>query len=240
MTMVRPMSEASRRWPCSSRTTSSSNSRPTRSASSPSMVISLPRTTMRTPGKASSTNRSNSSRWPSRPTMRWLPGTRILTGVALTPAGPGHGGAHRGRGGGDGGPTLFGVLADVEHEPVAAARRCPRPRPPAGPAPPCRPPPRRRPGSDGGGVVDVAPGDDEDVHGAWGFRSRKATEWSERSTMSAGSSPATMRQKMQSPGRTVSLTESLWPRRPRGRRPGSPSARGRGARGSRGRSGRTR
>src|ERR1017187_135019 len=45
--------------------------------------------------------------------------------------------------------------------------------------------------------------------GACGFRSRKATARSERSTMSAGRSPATMRQKMQSAGAAVSLTESL-------------------------------
>src|ERR1019366_718672 len=41
---------------------------------------------------------------------------------------------------------------------------------------------------------------------ACGFRSRKATQWSDRSTMSAGISPATMRQKMQSCGLVVSLT----------------------------------
>src|SRR4051812_43795130 len=44
------------------------------------MVISFPRTWIST-GNASCTRRSNSSRWPSRPTMRWLPGTRILTWV---------------------------------------------------------------------------------------------------------------------------------------------------------------
>ena len=93
--IVRSMSEGSRRWPCSRSKTSSSNRRPTRSASSPSIVISLPRTTMSEPANASCTNRSNSSRWPSRPTIRWLPGTRIFTWVADTgdsrlPVGPGH------------------------------------------------------------------------------------------------------------------------------------------------------
>src|SRR5580704_5819466 len=47
--------------------------------------------------------------------------------------------------------------------------------------------------------------------GVWGLRSRKAMAWSDRSTMSAGRSPATMRQKMQSPEADVSLTASLWP-----------------------------
>src|ERR1700681_4473567 len=86
MVMVRPMSPASSRWPCSSSVTSSSNNRPTRSASSPSMVISLPRTTMCTPSKASSIRRSSSSLCPRRPTMRWFPGTRILTWVDGTGA----------------------------------------------------------------------------------------------------------------------------------------------------------
>ena len=81
MSMVRPTCVRSSPWPDWSRSTSSSNSRPTRSASSPSMEISLPRTTMWAPLNASSTRRSSSSRWPRRPAIRWLPGTRILTWV---------------------------------------------------------------------------------------------------------------------------------------------------------------
>ena len=51
-----------------------------RRSPSPVTVISLPRTRICT-GNAASIMRSSSSRWPSRPTMRWLPGTRILTEV---------------------------------------------------------------------------------------------------------------------------------------------------------------
>src|SRR6266516_4411263 len=80
--MLRPTPSRSRLCPCSRRITISSNKRPTRSAStsSPVTVISLPRTWIST-GKEASTSRSSSSRWPRRPTIRWLPGTRILTWV---------------------------------------------------------------------------------------------------------------------------------------------------------------
>ena len=119
------------------------------------MVISLPRTTMREPEKASCTKRSNSSRWPSRPTIRWLPGTRIFTWVGDTgysrlPAGPppdAH--AWTGPAARAGGPrqlrppgaadhvqvkvpdAVLRVLPDVQDQPVAAFVRCPRTRPPA-------------------------------------------------------------------------------------------------------------
>ena len=55
-----------------------------RSASSPSTAISLPRTWMSAPGNAASISRSSSSRWPSSPTMRWLPGTLMRTCVRAT------------------------------------------------------------------------------------------------------------------------------------------------------------
>ena len=81
---------ASRPWPDSSRMISSWNSEATRSASAVasaptgSTETSLPRTAMWTSGNAASIRRSSSSRWPRRPAMRWLPGTRIFTGVPAT------------------------------------------------------------------------------------------------------------------------------------------------------------
>src|SRR5688500_18610200 len=90
MSIVRPTLAMSRACPRSSSATSCVNRLATRSVSSglaglPSIVISLPRTRIRVEGNAVSTSRSSSSRWPRSPTIRWLPGTRILTcpGVVL-------------------------------------------------------------------------------------------------------------------------------------------------------------
>src|SRR5215213_8516422 len=110
--------------------TNSSNTRPTRSASLPLTVISLPRTRISESPNAVSTSRSNSSRSPRSSTMRWFPGTRTLTGVGDTCAsqitrwsstgGPFHAPASEdvemevGNG-------VLGVVAHVEHEPVAVA-----------------------------------------------------------------------------------------------------------------------
>ena len=76
MSIVRVTLAGSSRWPCCRRITSSSKRRPTRSAStgSPSMAISLPRTWISTPGKAPSTSRNSSSRWPSKPGHQVIPG----------------------------------------------------------------------------------------------------------------------------------------------------------------------
>src|SRR5215213_8206353 len=178
MSMVRPTWAGSSTWPASSRPTSSSNRRPTRSASGPVTLISLPRTWMSTPPKACSIRRSSSSRCPRSPTMRWLPGTRILTAVdtgdvsvsACSSAGrPAHGPPA------DDvqvevGDGVAALLAHVEHEPVA----------------PLGQPLLRGHGVGGGedaaqqlgvpgledaGVLHVLEGDDEHVGGACGFRS---------------------------------------------------------------------
>src|SRR3954451_15014556 len=133
ISIVRPMLATSTAVPACSSRTSSWNRRPTRSACGPSTVISLPRTWICVSGNAVSTSRSNSSRWPSSDTIRWLPGTRTFTwdGVVLgevdtagsgamvpLPRGPTHGTAAEDvqvevRHG------VAGLAADVDHEPVA-------------------------------------------------------------------------------------------------------------------------
>src|SRR5436305_14222654 len=79
MSMGRVTLALSRTGPCSSSNTSSLISVPTRAASGPSIVISLPRTNGLASNDASM-SRSNSSRCPRRPTIRWFSGW-ILTWV---------------------------------------------------------------------------------------------------------------------------------------------------------------
>src|SRR4051812_22082629 len=135
MSIVRPTLALSRTWPCSSRSTSSLISVPTRAASGPSTVISLPRTKGLASNDASM-SRSSSSRCPRRPTMRWFSGW-ILTWVWDTefvlsvPVGRGA----KGLLGSPGGPPqafaaenvhvevrhrVEGVVADIEDQPVTA------------------------------------------------------------------------------------------------------------------------
>src|SRR5712691_2173750 len=139
MSMARPTLAESSACPSSSRSTSWLMSAPTRVASGPSTVISLPRTN----GVASnddSMRRNNSSRCPSKPTIRWLSGW-ILTWVWDTAGGVRLQGLRRrdddetfprrslNPGASPAVPTedvqvqvghrVAGVVAHVEHQPVA-------------------------------------------------------------------------------------------------------------------------
>ena len=162
MAMVRPMSEASRRWPCSSSTTSSSKSRPTRSASSPSMRDLVAPGHDADAGEGLLDQAQQFVSFAEQAHHEVVAGNEDLDrggahpgGQAMAPAAEdvevemGHG--------------VGGVLAHVEHEPVAALgdalvlghRRAATTMS------------ARTSASvvlDGGGVVDVAAGDDEDVH----------------------------------------------------------------------------
>ena len=191
--------------------------------------------------------------------MRWFPGTRILTWVttlalaeatsrpqppravsrcptAATRRQAGHRDVEMEMGDGVG-----GVLAHVEHEPVAALGDALGLRPPVGPLTTMSASTSASPGSTVAALSMWRRGTTRTCTGAWGFRSRKATAWSVRSTMSAGMSPATMRQKMQSRRRCRSPTSLvLTPRGAAAHALETPSTRGRGARGCPGRCGRTR
>src|SRR4051794_2700831 len=99
------------------------------------MLISLPRTRISVLPNAFSMRRSNSSRSPRRSTIRWLPGTRILIWVGdtagftiqATRPGPPTGELSRRplhRAPADDvhvevGHGVLGIVADVEHQPVA-------------------------------------------------------------------------------------------------------------------------
>src|SRR5262245_31041469 len=79
--------------PCSSSSSSSSNTRPTCSVDSgaPVIVISLPRTRT-SAGNATSICFRKASRWPSRVTIDWCPGTRIFTCVVAVATSSGRSG----------------------------------------------------------------------------------------------------------------------------------------------------
>ena len=81
MSMARSRVRSSTARPCWRRATTSSKTRRTVEAWSPSMVIWLPRTWMADPGKAPSTRLSRTSRSPTRSDMRSLPGTLTVTVV---------------------------------------------------------------------------------------------------------------------------------------------------------------
>ena len=163
-------------------------------------------------GKASSIRRSSSSRWPRRPGHQVVVGDQGLgpdrRRRARSDAGLARGGAHpaarsagarRARGGAGGAPSSR-RRAHVEDEPVA----------PVGPADALglgHLPGRHQQGGQVVGVLGPegrrrsrcgARGTTSTWTGAAGLMSRKATVRSVSCTMSAGTSPATIPQKMQS------------------------------------------
>ena len=79
------------------------------------------------------------------------------------------------------GHGVRGVLAHVEHQPVAALGDALGPRPPGGPPRTCRPAPRRRRARRWRRSSMWRRGTTSTCTGAWGLRSRKATACSERS-----------------------------------------------------------